>query len=147
MQINILELLAEKGITIGAMVQAAVALYTPWAKVDKNKSLREIKRKLKSMIIKQCEDINVQLLISAAAYLEDKHQTGEIKIAGDPVNVLCDELIGIAIAEYIGGKKALFNYIRYDTKKPGILAKLGIFLDDAVAGLIAGCMTKLFEDW
>ena len=65
----------------------------------------------------------------------------------DPVNILSDELIGIAIGEYIGGKKALFNFVRYDMKKPGILSRLPIFLDDAIGGLIAGCMTKLFEEW
>jgi hypothetical protein len=32
-------------------------------------------------------------------------------------------------------------------KKPGILSRLPIFLDDAIGGLIAGCMTKLFEEW
>jgi len=34
-----------------------------------------------------------------------------------------------------------------DVRKPGILAKLGVFMDDAIAGLIAGCMTKLFDEW
>jgi alpha-ribazole phosphatase CobZ len=68
-----------------------------------------------------------------------------MKIKGDPVYILSDELIGMSIAEYIGGKKALFNFVRYDQIKPGILKNLGVFLDDAIAGLIAGCMTKLFE--
>jgi alpha-ribazole phosphatase CobZ len=58
---------------------------------------------------------------------------------------MTDELIGMCIAEYIGGKKALFNFIRYDKHKPGIIRELDVFLDDAVAGLIAGCMTKIFD--
>jgi phosphatidylglycerophosphatase A len=30
----------------------------------------------------------------------------------------------------------------YDTRKPGILGRLGVFMDDALGGLIAGCMKK-----
>lgn len=31
-------------------------------------------------------------------------------------------------------------------KKPGILSKLGPMVDDIFAGLIAGCMSKMFEE-
>ena len=48
----------------------------------------------------------------------------------------------MAIAEYIGGTCARFEFTRYDQKKPGILSTLGPFLDDAVAGLIAGCTSQ-----
>ncbi len=57
--------------------------------------------------------------------------------------IVADELIGIDIAEYIGGKKALFNFFYYDTRKPGILSRLGVFMDDAIGGLIAGCMSRM----
>ena len=40
---------------------------------------------------------------------------------------------------------ALFNFFYYDTRKPGILAELPPFLDDAIGGFIAGCMTRLFQ--
>lgn len=146
MPIDILKALEAKGISIETIAQAALALYVPYEKVDAEKDMDKIKHKLKDLIVKQCKDINVQLLVEAAIHLEDEFEAGELEIDGDPANVLSDELIGMAIAEYIGGKKALFNFVRYDTKKPGILSSLGIFLDDAVAGLIAGCMTKLFED-
>uniref|UniRef100_UPI002635B178 phosphatidylglycerophosphatase A n=1 Tax=Thermococcus sp. TaxID=35749 RepID=UPI002635B178 len=76
----------------------------------------------------------------AALLLEENFE-----VEGDPVNLVADELIGIDVAEYIGGKMALFNFFYYDTKKPGILAELPPFLDDAIGGFIAGCMTKLFE--
>jgi phosphatidylglycerophosphatase A len=52
----------------------------------------------------------------------------------------------MAIAECIGGTYARFEFTRYDQKKPGILAKLGPFLDDAVAGLIAGCTSRLYSE-
>jgi phosphatidylglycerophosphatase A len=52
----------------------------------------------------------------------------------------------MAIAECIGGTYARFEFTRYDQKKPGILSKLGPFLDDAVAGLIAGCTSRLYSE-
>jgi alpha-ribazole phosphatase CobZ len=57
--------------------------------------------------------------------------------------VMADELIGLDIAEYLGGKKAMFNFVYYDTRKSDILGRLGVFMDDAIGGLIAGCMTKM----
>lgn len=146
-QPTILSQLQEKGITLNDIIDAALALYTPCRDVDNKKTIDEIREKLEKMIIRQCQDINVSTLVKSAIYLDDELKKGKLKINGDPVNVLSDELIGMAIAEYIGGKKALFNYVRYDSKKPGIIAKLGVFLDDAVSGLIAGCMTRVFEDW
>ncbi len=68
------------------------------------------------------------------------------EIADDPVFLLSDEIIGMAIAECIGGTYARFEFTRYDQKKPGILSKLGPFLDDAIAGLIAGCTSRLYSE-
>lgn len=144
---SIIEALNDRGISLDDMIEAAMALYEPHEEADAGKSRDEIKNRLREVIQSQCGDVNVHLLIKASIYLSDELSEGRLSIEGDLVNVLCDELIGMSIAEYIGGKKALFNYVRYDREKPGILSKLNVFLDDAVAGLIAGCMSKLFEDW
>jgi alpha-ribazole phosphatase CobZ len=146
-QPTILLQLQEKGVALNDIIDAALALYTPCRDVDNKKTTDEIREKLEKMIIRQCQDINVSTLVKSAIYLDDELKKGNLKINGDPVNVLSDELIGMAIAEYIGGKKALFNYVRYDAKKPGIIGKLDVFLDDAISGLIAGCMSRVFEDW
>lgn len=141
--ILILETLEGK-VSMDQMIESALLLYVPCENVDAHRNMREIQKRLKETIIHQCTDLNVQLLISAAIFLDKKVEEEGIR---DHPLIISDELIGIVIAEYIGGKKALFNFMRYDTEKPGILSKLGIFLDDAVGGLIAGCMTKLFEEW
>lgn len=146
-ELFVLKALKEKDISTDDMIESALLLYVPSSEVDANKDGAEIRRRLKKTISDQCSDINVQLLISAAILLDDSIEKGIVGVDGDFSNILSDELIGIAIAEYIGGKKALFNFVRYDREKPGILSELGVFLDDAVGGLIAGCMTKLFEEW
>lgn len=146
-EMTILEMLQDSGIGMKDMIESAMELYTPHPEADADKSLDEIKRRLEKIIRQQCCDNNVRLLLAAAIHLDREIENGLFGIEGDPASIVADELIGISIAEYIGGKKALFNFIRYDKEKPGILSKLGVFLDDAVGGLIAGCMTKLFEDW
>jgi len=52
----------------------------------------------------------------------------------------------MAIAEYIGGTKARFEFVRYDTKKPGILGRLGPFVDDVICGLIAGVSSQMYTE-
>jgi len=130
---EILKRLESKGITLEKMLDTAMELYIG----DNSEDIRE---KLKKLMLKYLSDINVQALLTAALLLEEN-----FRVEGDPVNLVADELIGINIAEYIGGKMALFNFFYYDTRKPGILAELPPFLDDAIGGFIAGCMTKLFE--
>ncbi|ASJ03478.1 phosphatidylglycerophosphatase A [Thermococcus profundus] len=130
---ELLQKLESRGITLDRMLDTAMELYIG----EDEEAVRE---KLRRLMFRYLNDINVQALLMAALLLEDAFE-----VEGDPVNLVADELIGINIAEYIGGKMALFNFFYYDTRKPGILAELPPFLDDAIGGFIAGCMTKLFE--
>lgn len=140
---SILERLEEIGITLGEMVSSAMELYIP----DENKDSLEVERRLRSLIEKQCKDVNVSSLLASALCLEDELRSGRLGIKGDPSYVVSDELIGLMISEYIAGSLGKFNFVRYDMKKPGILKELSVFMDDAIGGLIAGCMTKLFDEW
>jgi alpha-ribazole phosphatase CobZ len=144
---SLLERLEECNVTLDGMVASALELFEPDEKADADKDIEEIRFRLRRIITSYSRDVNVESLILAALLLEDSVKRRELAICGDPVELITDEVLGMAIAEYIGGKKALFNYIRYDARKPGVLSQLGVFLDDAVGGLIAGCMTRLFEDW
>jgi len=131
------------GITIDEMVSAAMGLYVSHGMPDDQAAV-EIKKKIK----KYLDDPNVASLLLGAILLEEelyiKRKNSEI--ADDPIFLLSDEILGMAIAECIGGTYARFEFTRYDQKKPGILKKLGPFLDDAVAGLIAGCTSRLYSE-
>jgi alpha-ribazole phosphatase CobZ len=135
--------LLEKGITLDEMVAAAMGLYVSHGMPEDQAAL-ELRRKIK----KYLGDPNVASLLLGAILLEDELYTKRknSEIADDPVFLLSDEIIGMAIAECIGGTYARFEFTRYDQKKPGILARLGPFLDDAVAGLIAGCTSRLYSE-
>jgi phosphatidylglycerophosphatase A len=55
-------------------------------------------------------------------------------------------MLGIQIATYIAGTRALFEFERFDRKKPGILGKLPPFLDDVIGGLISGALVKVCSE-
>ena len=131
---ELLQELENHGVTLDAVLDTAMALYIGDDRGD-------VRGKLRKLMLRYLNDVNVQSLLTAALLLEEN-----FRVEGDPVNLVADELIGIDIAEYIGGKMALFNFFYYDTNKPGILSKLPPFLDDAIGGFIAGCMTRLFEE-
>lgn len=135
--------LADRGITIDEMVNAAMGLYVSHGMPDGQAAV-EIKKKIR----KYLDDPNVASLLLGAILLEDELFTRrkDSEIADDPVFLLSDEILGMAIAECIGGTYARFEFTRYDQQKPGILARLGPFLDDAVAGLIAGCTSRLYSE-
>jgi alpha-ribazole phosphatase CobZ len=135
--------LEEKGITRKDIVASAMELY-----VTHGIGAEEAANRLDAKIEKALHDPNISSLLLGAILLEDelyvKRKNSEI--ADDPVFLLSDEIIGMAIAEVIGGTYARFEFTRYDQKKPGILSILGPFLDDAVAGLIAGCTSRLYSE-
>ncbi len=141
---HILIRLEERGIFLDDMLSTALELYVPAEGEAADRA--GLKRQLEETIKKETSDVNVALLLAAALHSEEQEiQKGRAGESGetDAASIVADELIGIDIAEYIGGKKALFNFFYYDTRKPGILSRLGVFMDDAIGGLIAGCMTKM----
>ncbi|MDD1672541.1 MAG: phosphatidylglycerophosphatase A [Methanomicrobiales archaeon] len=135
--------LLSHGIDMSAIMDAAMALYVPHG-VDTVAARERIQEKVQ----KAMNDPNVSSLLIGAILLEDElyHTRRNSEIADDPVFLLSDEILGMAIAEYIGGTCARFEFTRYDQKKPGILSHLGPFLDDAVAGLIAGCTSRFYSE-
>lgn len=133
---GLLERLEEKDVSLDDMADSAFELYEG-EDIDEDQKKREFKR----MVKKYSRDENIRIL-GFAGLLAGR----ECDAIQDPANIVADELIGIQIAEYIAGKKAHFNFMRYDRCKPGILGHLDVFEDDVVGGLIAGCMTRLFEE-
>ncbi|GAA5818750.1 MAG: phosphatidylglycerophosphatase A [Methanobrevibacter sp. CfCl-M3] len=109
----------------------------------------EIRDKLRNQILKSISDINVIALIMAAIRTEEDFigkTLREVNIDNDPAYLYTDEVLGLAIANQIAGTKATFNFKRYDETKPGILSKLDPMTDDIFAGLIAGAMSKIFDE-
>ena len=139
---GILDYFVAEGILIGDLVDAGMEL------VDDVEITDELKDKMKAQIFKSLTDVNVITLIVAAMRTEQDLTGNRIReIDGsDYVYLYADDVLGMAIANQIAGTKATFNFKRYDEAKPGIIYGLPAILDDIFAGLIAGCVSKIFEE-
>ena len=108
----------------------------------------ELKDKMEVQILKSLSDIDVITLIVAAMRTEQDLAENRVREIGinNAVGMFSDEVLGLAIANHIAGTKAIFNFRRYVEAKPGIIYGLPPVLNDIFAGLIAGCMSKIFEE-
>lgn len=135
---GILDYLVSEGILIGDLVEAGLEL------VDDVPD--ELKAKMEAQILKSLSDINVILLLFAAMRVEQDLTGSRIREIEDSKYLYSGEVLGLAISNQIAGTKAIFNFKRYKDAKPGIIYGLPPMLDDAFAGLIAGCVSRILED-
>ncbi len=140
---SITQILSAVGVEIDDLVAAGAELLVG---VDDTPELRA---KIKGQLTKSLQDINVISLVLAGIRVEDdyqNHRVRDVEVDDDPAYLYTDEILGMAIANQIAGTKAIFNFKRYDENKPGIISRLGPMLDDVCAGLVAGCMSRIFEE-
>ena len=143
LNMGILDYLVSEGILIGDLIEVGMSLLENAEESD------ELKEKLENQLLKSISDSKISALLMGAIRMEEDFQRGrvrEINLNEKLIHFYPDELIGAAIANQIAGTKALLNFRRYSQKKPGILYGLGPILSNTFAGLIAGCMTKIFEE-
>jgi alpha-ribazole phosphatase CobZ len=140
---SITQILSAAGVEIDDLVAAGAELLVG---VDDTPELRA---KIRGQLIKSLQDINVISLVLAGIRVENDyqhHRVQDVEVDDDPAYLYADEVLGMAIANQIAGTKAIFNFKRYDEYKPGIISRLGPMLDDVCAGLVAGCMSRIFEE-
>jgi len=140
--------LEKRGVTLKDMVDAALELFVPHPGVpDKEKASGILLGQFREAL----SDVNVSTLVVACYRAEEDARAGLIpnltreRFMGRP-GLVTDELLGMTIANYIAGARGIFEFIRFDQKKPGILAKLGPISNDAVGGLIAGCSSNMYSE-
>jgi alpha-ribazole phosphatase CobZ len=139
--------LNKMGITASEIVAAALELYFPHPGVETRDKAESIFRKELDLAL---SDPNLALLIYAGILLEREGSRKNLPnmdtsyYDNDFACLIADEVLGLTIAKYIGGYKGLFDYVRYDKVKPGMLSKLGPFMDDVIAGLIGGVSSNMY---
>ena len=140
-------MLKSRGITEEEIISAAMELYFPHPGVETRERAEAVFRREMNLAL---SDPNLALLIYAAILLESEGERRNLPnlkpsdYENDLTCLIADEVIGLSIAKYVGGYKGLFDYVRYDKAKPGILSRLGPFLDDALAGLIGGVSANMY---
>lgn len=139
--------LRERGITLADLIDSALELFQPHPGVEtKEKALKMLREGFEQAL----SDINVAALVISGLRLEEDGRYGLIPgLTGedfkkDPLFLLADEILGMAIANYIAGSRGLFEFVRFDKIKPGILKRLGPILDDVICGIVAGVSSNVY---
>ncbi len=145
---SMMKVLEEAGLPEEVLVSSAMDLYVPHPGVETKEIAEKVfKRELKLAL----SDPNLCILIYAGMLLEKEGEKGELPgmsketFNKDLTYLIVDEVIGMSIAKYISGDKGIFEYVRFDKLKPGILSKLGPFMDDVIAGLIGGASANMYS--
>ena len=142
----LLEYLERKGITLKDLVDTALELFVPHPGIDTAEKASGI---LRDEFLDVLWDVNVSCLEVAAFRAQEDAEKGLIpglskeRFLGRP-GLIADELLGLAIADYIAGARGVFEFTRFDQAKPGILKKLGAITNDAIGGLIAGVSSNMY---
>ena len=135
------------GITIDDIVSSAFELYFPHPGVETRDKAEAVFRRELDLAL---SDPNLALLIYAGVLLESEGTKANLPnlrqsdYDNDLTCLIADEVLGMSIAKYIGGYKGVFDYVRYDKAKPGILGRLGPFMDDVIGGLIGGVSSNMY---
>jgi alpha-ribazole phosphatase CobZ len=145
--ITLRKYLEDHGVTLQNLIDTALELFVPHPGVeDKEKAIGLLKEEFQDALT----DVNVACLVVACYRAEEDAKAGRVpnlsveRFMGRP-GLVADELLGMTIANYIAGARGVFEFIRFDQKKPGILAKLGPITNDAIGGLIAGCSSNMYS--
>jgi alpha-ribazole phosphatase CobZ len=142
----LLKYLEERGITLKDMINTALELFVSHPGVETKEKAIEL---LKEEFLEALSDVNVSCLEVACFRAEEDAKSGLIpgltmeRFMGRP-GLVADELLGMTIANYIAGAKGIFEFIRFDQAKPGILRKLGPITNDAIGGLVAGVSSNMY---
>jgi len=142
----LLKYLEEKGVTLKDLIDAALELFVPHPGVETKEKATEL---LREEFFDALSDVNVSCLEVACFRAEEDAQAGLIpsltkeRFMGRP-GLVADELLGMTIASYIAGVRGIFEFIRFDQAKPGILKKLGPISNDAIGGLVAGVSSNVY---
>ena len=146
-KMSLLDYLEARGITLDDLVATALQLFIPHPGVETKEKATEI---LKEEFHDAFSDVNVSCLVVACYLAEDEAKAGRIpnltveRFLGRP-GLVTDELLGMTIANYVAGARGIFEFVRFDQQKPGILGKLGPIVNDAIGGLIAGCSSNMYS--
>lgn len=143
---SLLKYLEERGITLDDLINTALELFVPHPGVETKEKAAEM---LKEEFYDALSDVNVSCMIVACFRVEEDAKSGLVpgltkeRFMRRPL-LVADDLLGLIIADYIAGARGIFEFIRFEQNKPGILKELGPISNDAIGGLIAGVSSNMY---
>lgn len=145
--LDIKDILAGIGLNEEVLLTTAMELYVPHPGIETKEKAEKVFRQELDVAL---GDPNLCILVYAGILLEHAGKAGELpnlsrdSYEKDLTFLICDEVLGMSIAIYIAGHKGMFEYVRFDKLKPGIIRELGPFMDDVIAGLIGGVSSSMY---
>jgi alpha-ribazole phosphatase CobZ len=142
----LLKYLEDRGITLQDLIDTALEFYVPHPGVETKEKATKI---LTEEFLDALTDVNIATLQVAAFQAQQEAEAGRIpgltqeRFQGRP-GLVADEMLGLAIADYLAGTKGIFEFTRFDQAKPGILKRLGAISNDAIGGLVAGVSSNMY---
>jgi len=142
----LMDYLEKKGISLKDLVDTALELFVPHPGLETEEKAAEM---LREEFLDALSDVNVSTLVVACFRAQEDAEKGLIpglskeRFTGRP-GLVADELLGLAIANYLAGVRGIFEFTRFDQAKPGILKKLGPITNDAIGGLVAGVSSNVY---
>jgi alpha-ribazole phosphatase CobZ len=143
----LLDYLEKKGITLKDLINTALELFVPHPGLETEAVAAKM---LREEFLDALSDVNVSTLEVACFRAQEDAEKGLIpglsqeRFMGRP-GLIADELLGLAIANYLAGVRGIFEFTRFDQAKPGILNKLGPITNDAIGGLVAGVSSNVYS--
>jgi len=139
------------GVDVGWVTDIAAKVYRrmPIPGLSETKVRGEVEAELRGLL----KDPNIWALALAARNLDWHGLAGALpelnqdEYLSDSKRVLADELLGITLALYINGWRALFAYYWIDSVKDG-LREFGdkpMFMDDILASLIGSILSRIYD--
>ena len=144
----LLKYLEERGVTLKDLIETALEFFVPHPGVETKEEAAKI---LRVEFLNALSDVNVSCLEVACFRAEEDAKAGLVpgltqeRFMGRP-GLVADELLGMTIATYIAGARGIFEFIRFDKDKPGILKTLGPIVNDGIGGLIAGVSSNMYTN-
>jgi alpha-ribazole phosphatase CobZ len=142
----LLDYLENKDITLKDLIDTALEMFVPHPGLETEEIATEL---LREEFLDTLSDVNISTLEVACFRAQEDAENGLIpglskeRFMGRP-GLIADELLGLAIANYIAGVRGIFEFTRFDQAKPGILKKLGPITNDAIGGLVAGVSSNVY---
>ena len=143
----LLDYLEKKGITLKDLINTALELFVPHPGLETEAVAAKM---LREEFLDALSDVNISTLEVACFRAQEDAEKGLIpglsqeRFMGRP-GLIADELLGLAIANYLAGVRGVFEFTRFDQAKPGILNKLGPITNDAIGGLVAGVSSNVYS--
>jgi len=142
----LLEYLEQKGIMLKDLTDAGLELFVPHPGLE---TVEKAAEALKEELLEALADANVSTLLVMSFRAQEDANLGLIpglskeQFLGRP-GLVADEVLGLAIANYIAGTRGVFEYTRFDQTKPGILKKLGPIANDAIGALVGAASSNMY---